>query len=205
MVAVAKKPKRKRKIVLGSKDHGRRMTLDAFTTSTTIDESVYELNKGVVEVGDIPKLSHGEIVRMLRKAVERYDDDNPGVITYTGTGSEAKLMSQIDKSERHPDWMIYLRPAPNDEQPWSEWVPEIVVEVVSESSMKRDYVDKPPEYATIGVTEYWIVDPMKQIITINTRWRGTWKPRVLKPGQNYETRLLPGFKLEVRKILAAGK
>jgi Uma2 family endonuclease len=56
---------------------------------------------------------------------------------------------------------------------WSVWIPEIVVEVVSPSSAKRDYHDKPSEYLSFGIDEYWIVDPAKQRMTVNRRWRGS--------------------------------
>lgn len=204
MVAVAKK--RKARIIrVGPQDHGKRMSLDDFDRAIPMEGHLYELAKGVIEVSEVPNLKHGEVVRAVRKAVERYDDDHPGIITYTATGADAKLLIGAEESERHPDWLIYLRPAPNDKQPWSEWIPEIVVEVVSPSSSKRDYDEKPSEYAALGIREYWIVDPIRQTVTIKTRWRGLWRDRILKPGQSYTTDLLPGFKLEAKKILAAGK
>lgn len=206
MLAVATKTKRKRKIVLSPKDNGRRMKLDEFTDAVSSNGRLYELNRGIIVMAEVPRLSHGQIILIIRKAIYRYEDEHPGVIHYTAGGSEGKVMSEAYQSERHPDFMIYLHAAPNDKQPWAEWVPEIVVEVVSESSSKRDYEEKPPEYAEIGITEYLIVDPFKQKVVVNTRSRGaTWKPRTLKPGQHYETRLLPGFKFDVRTVLAAGK
>jgi Uma2 family endonuclease len=42
--------------------------------------------------------------------------------------------------------------------------PDFVVEVISKESRKRDRVIKFEDYAQHGVTEYWIIEPQKQII-----------------------------------------
>ena len=47
-----------------------------------------------------------------------------------------------------------------------------MIEIVSPSSRKMDYVRKPALYQETGVQEYWIVDPEKEIVTVYTaeRW-----------------------------------
>lgn len=44
--------------------------------------------------------------------------------------------------------------------------PEWVVEIVSPSSRKMDYVRKLPVYKEAGVLEYWIVDYDRQVISV---------------------------------------
>lgn len=44
--------------------------------------------------------------------------------------------------------------------------PDWVIEIVSQSSKKMDYVIKLFKYKTSGVREYWIVDPEKDRITV---------------------------------------
>lgn len=44
--------------------------------------------------------------------------------------------------------------------------PDFVIEIVSSSSRKLDYVLKLEEYRKAGVREYWIVDPEKQCIYV---------------------------------------
>ena len=126
-----------------------------------------------------------------------------GVIDYLAGGGEAKLLIAPAESERHPDLFIYCHPAPEVDQPWSMWGPEIVIEVVSESSGKRDCEVKPEEYLQLGIEEYWIIDAAKKQMTVLQRWRGQWKPMIVKPPKKYTTRFLPGFALDLRRVLAA--
>jgi len=41
-------------IQIGPADHGRRMSLDEFDHAIALEEQVYELNKGVIEVSEVP-------------------------------------------------------------------------------------------------------------------------------------------------------
>lgn len=80
-----------------------------------------------------------------------------------------------------------------------------MIEVVSPSSGKRDYEDKPAEYLEFGVDEYWIVDPQKKLMTVMRRWRGTWESKTYKPTQSYRSHLLPGFGLALKRVLGTVK
>lgn len=44
--------------------------------------------------------------------------------------------------------------------------PDFVMEVVSPSSIMRDYVRKAAKYIEAGVREYWIVDPLKKTVLV---------------------------------------
>ena len=189
-------------IRVGPDDHGRRMSLDDFDRAIGREGYLYELNKGVIDVVDVPEPSHGRQFQELRDQLVGYRLSHPGVVTFIGGGAEAKLLIGPPQSERHPDIVVYTSAPPEVEDVWSTWVPEIVVEIVSARSAKRDYVDKPPEYLAFGVDEYWIVDAAKLQMTALTRWRGQWNEQIIKPGKKYKTRRLPGFALDLRRVFA---
>ena len=44
--------------------------------------------------------------------------------------------------------------------------PDMIVEVLSPSSVRRDWSYKRELYASYGVREYWIVDPVHQIVSV---------------------------------------
>ena len=89
-----------------------------------------------------------------------------------------------------------LNPEPKGPRPWARWVPHIVVEIVSEGGEERDYVEKREEYLLIGVSEYWILDPIKRQLLVLQRAGDIWEEVVVLPGMVYQTHILPG--LEVR-------
>ena len=44
--------------------------------------------------------------------------------------------------------------------------PDWIIEIVSPSSRKMDYITKTNLYMNAGVKEYWIVDPMREIVMV---------------------------------------
>lgn len=82
--------------------------------------------------------------------------------------------------------------------------PDLAVEVVADNRRKRDYKDKRDRYEQHGVKEYWILDAREnqaEIWALNEaasyELRGRYTGRQFAP-----SRLLPGFKLRVDKLLS---
>jgi Uma2 family endonuclease len=189
-------------VSIGPKDHGRRMSVDRFDRAIAPEGRVFELNKGVIEMVDVPDFQHFRHLQPLRDQLTLYKEAHPDAIVAITGGMESKLLVASTQSERHPDLSVYLTSPPEVDDIWSIWVPEIVVEVVSARSSKRDYGDKPQDYLEFGIREYWIIDGPKQQMTAMIRWQGKWKSKVLKPSQKYATTLLPGFSLDLGKVLS---
>jgi Uma2 family endonuclease len=194
-----------RPITIGPEDNGRRMSLDRFDRAKGREGYLYELNKGVIEVTDVPHPRHFAQVQGIRNQLVVYQENHLDILHSVTSSNDSKILLADDQSERHPDLSVYLSPPPDVSDVWSLWIPEIVIEVVSKSSAKRDYDDKPSEYLSFGVDEYWIIDSTKQQMTALIRWRGQWKEKIVKPSQKYTTRHLPGFSLDLKRVLAAAK
>lgn len=178
-----------------------------FDRVETQEGFLYELGRGVVTVVDVPNPRHFAQVMAIRRALMRYDMMHPSVIHGLAAGSECKIPVDSTQSERHPDLAVYLTPLPSmpGSLVWAAWVPEIVIEVVSPGSEARDYQEKPAEYFAFGVTEYWIADASTEVLTVMTRSEDGWAERRLGAGAVYETRLLPGFTLNVADVFAAAR
>jgi Uma2 family endonuclease len=86
---------------------------------------------------------------------------------------------------------------------WRTWFPELVIEVVSESSRDRDYTEKRDEYGSLGVKEYWIVDASLEQVLILRRGKSDWIEKTLGLDGTCETKLLPGFRLPCQAIFDA--
>jgi hypothetical protein len=190
---------------IGPADNGKRMSLEEFDHAPVMAGYVYELSRGVITVSDVPKPGHFFQVQGARDQFVAYRLAFPKRISAIAAGSEAKMLIWDFDSERHPDVNIYISPPPRFEDPWTHWVPDIAIEVVSTSSRKRDYEQKPDEYLRFGVREYWIIDIQRREMTVLRRSRDKWVKQVIQPGKPYRTKLLPGFVFDLAAVFEAGE
>lgn len=197
--------RKKKAVRVGPTDDGREMSLDDFSEAVVQEGYLYELANGVIEVSQVPHPQHARQIAEIRKQLTLWEDAHPGQVELIAGAMDSKLLIGSSESERHPDLSIYLSPQPDVADVWSLWIPEIVIEVVSESSAKRDYEEKPQEYLELGVKENWIIDKKKNQMLALIRWRGQWKKNVVKSSQKFSTELLPGFKLDLKRVFAAAK
>jgi len=186
---------------LGPRHDGRRMSLQLFARAKGAAGYQYELANGVIQVTDIPGMTHNWTVDEIDELLRAFKVKNRDLVRYYAGGDRAKMELWGRESERHPDLSIYLSPAPKGvEQPWDRWMPEIVIEVVSASSAKRDYEEKPSDYLAAGVKEYWIVDPLKRSGLFLTRQGDRWVEKRLGRRGTWTTPLLPKFKLDLGRL-----
>ncbi len=190
---------------IGPQDDGRRMRLKDFEHATGQEGYLYELSRGVVTVMNVPKLRHALQVDATNDQFRSYRVANTEQIFLIAGGSDCKILIAGYESERHPDLAIYLTPPPEDDDVWPTWIPDILIEIVSRSSRKRDYVEKLEEYLAFGVREYWILDADREVMHVYTRSRGEWVKQVVRPPKVYRTPLLPGFEFRCAAVFGAAK
>jgi Uma2 family endonuclease len=192
-------------VKVGPADHGKRMSLEEFDKAEPQEGRFYELSRGIVTVSDVPSRRHLALVDEIRQQVGVYRAAHRGVINTVAGGSDCKILLTELESERHPDIAIYkTSSAEHDEETlWMTWVPDVAIEVVSLGSEVRDYVEKRDEYFRFGVKEYWIVDAAKQTLTVLRRWGGRWREEIVQPPNQYTSRVLPGFTLDIVAVFEA--
>jgi Uma2 family endonuclease len=84
-------------------------------------------------------------------------------------------------------------------------VPELVVEIASKSTRKRDETIKRHLYQRTGVAQYWVVDPAIEVVRIYRRadaGSGFSRPIEMsrEAGDTLTTPLLPGFSASLDRI-----
>ncbi|HEY3242395.1 MAG TPA: Uma2 family endonuclease [Phycisphaerae bacterium] len=188
---------------IGPEDAGKPMSLDEFARVEGRPGHLYELSRGVIVVVDVPDVYHERVKGVIRDALVLYRVAHPGCINLMAEGSGYALRLPGMQSERHPDWAIYLNPPPVDvPQPWNFWIPEIVIEIVSEGGEERDYVEKREDYLRAGVRLYWIVDPQQRTAMALTRRGDLWQEQRVGEPATLATPLLPGFELRLQDVFA---
>ena len=81
--------------------------------------------------------------------------------------------------------------------------PDLVIEILSPSTRSRDERLKRDLYERVGVQEYWLVDPLRDVIHVyrlDETERFAAAERYTR-GDLVTTRLLPGLQLPVDKVL----
>ena len=80
--------------------------------------------------------------------------------------------------------------------------PDLVIEILSPSTKSRDMRLKRALYQRVGVREYWIVDPERNVVEVNRSDAGTFKPAIVFTRQDVLTSpLLPGLELPLDRVL----
>jgi Uma2 family endonuclease len=80
--------------------------------------------------------------------------------------------------------------------------PRLVVEVVSpgEPNRKRDYEQKPREYQRMGIPEYWIVDPERQVVTTLLLFDGLYEETEYRDAEIITCQTFPELSLTAAQI-----
>ncbi|MFZ5634589.1 MAG: Uma2 family endonuclease [Bacillota bacterium] len=82
--------------------------------------------------------------------------------------------------------------------------PDLVVEVLSQSTRKLDRTKKTLLYLTHGVREYWLVDPEIQTVEVFQAGKDRWElAGVYDEKETLTSPLLPGLEIDLKKVFAS--
>ena len=75
----------------------------------------------------------------------------------------------------------------------------------AKKNQDRDYRYKRSEYATRGISEYWIIDPEKEQFTLLVLVDGFYEETIFKNSQPIISSNFPNLSLTPEQIFSAGK
>jgi Uma2 family endonuclease len=159
----------------------------------------YELIRGVLVVTPIAAAGETDPNEELGYLLRFYREQNP-----QGKALDKTLPQQYIRTRtgrRLVDRLMWcgLGRVPELEKD----LPTIAVEFVSKArrDRDRDYVVKRREYKRLQISEYWIIDRFRRIMTVIINVPGEVKEQVVKEGETYSTPRLPGFELPLSRLL----
>ncbi len=161
----------------------------------------YEIINGVLFVANAPNLDHQFAVMEIAAELRNYAKAH-------GLGRVYVAPCEVHLSERskpvQPDiFFVRQERAPERRAPFFDGAPDLIVEVISPSSIRLDRVTKFTEYEQTGVHEYWIVDPVAHLVEVYTLARGEYA--LLGTFQHQDTiqsQIFAGIEITINTIFA---
>lgn len=79
--------------------------------------------------------------------------------------------------------------------------PDLVVEILSRSTTRRDQKDKFELYEEFGVREYWIVSPENRSVILNVLENGSYKTfRPATEGEILQSKIFPELRADLKEV-----
>ncbi len=158
---------------------------------------IVELSRGRLIITPAPTTEHQRISSNLYFLVRSYIQAKKlGEVCYSPL--DVRLWPD---TIRQPD-IVFMSNEHKDRITERYWgVPDLVMEILSESTEKADRTDKFSEYEKAGISEYWIVNPSERVIEVYVldlkayRIMGKWGT-----GEVAHSKVLAGFQAAVDDV-----
>ena len=160
----------------------------------------HEIIGGEHYVVPSPFIRHQAISHRLEYVLLKYLEQNP-----VGTLFDAPcdvVLSDLDVVQ--PD-LIYI--SKDHESIITEknirGVPDLLVEIISESTRRTDEITKRKLYEHAGVREYWVIDPVVDTVKIYRLEDGRYQREAEISGETggmIESPLMPGLRIDVGEV-----
>ncbi len=161
-----------------------------------------EIIDGELIVSPTPSAQHQRIVVRLVRMIGAFLDEHP-----VGEVLVAPLDTILASDQVvQPDLLYVSNERAGIVERWVFGAPDLVIEVISETSRRRDEVRKRELYEQFGVSEYWIVDPdARSVKTYRRGASGGYEHPLLVTAaddKTLTTPLLPGLIIDLAEVFA---
>ena len=136
---------------------------------------IYELINGQIYMRSAPNTNHMGLSRFIYDLSSKYMADKLCDVYYApydvflverpSRAKNKKINKDKCRDVVQPDLFV-LCDKDKLKVDGIHGAPDLVIEIVSKSSVKLDYLSKLNAYMSLGVKEYWIVDPLKMKVII---------------------------------------
>jgi Uma2 family endonuclease len=186
----------------------QRLTLEDYLTYDDGSDVRYELVNGELLPMSLGTGRHGAIIKRLERILDNEIErlQQPW-IALAGTVGLQSPRGEAWDTVRIPDVTVLTL------EQWealqereavirlNEPPPLLVVEVVSESTKSTDYRAKRAEYSVLDIPEYWICDPLKDMVTVCTLLEGWYEAAEYSGNSVIESQMFSAISLTVEKVL----
>ncbi len=157
----------------------------------------------VFRMSPAPTSSHQYVVSVLHGTLFQFLKGKPKKVFPAPFDVILPMDPGVLNTVVQPDITVVCNPLKITER-GCEGTPDLIVEVVSRSSVARDLHEKYSVYEQVGVPEYWVVHPYDRTLVIFSLLQaGTYRPsKPLTKGDIATSNILPGFTLHLDELFA---
>jgi Uma2 family endonuclease len=161
------------------------------------DDMKAEFINGEVIIHSPVKKEHTDTVGFLYQLLNPFTR-----LAKLGYVGYEKVMTALTRNDYEPDVVFFgaEKAAHFKKGHWKYPAPDLVVEVLSDSTETRDRGIKFRDYAAHGVQEYWIIDPIDESVEQYFLLDGAYKLHLKANRGPIESRAVQGFNIDIRAI-----
>lgn len=169
------------------------------------DLNHYELIDGRVVMTPPASWPHGRIGSKLNQLLaEHVERHKLGIVLDSSTGYDLPSGDTVEPDVSFASTERLAagpRPVPGQ---FLAIVPALVVEILSQATSRRDRTEKKAVYERNGIGEYWIVDPVKETVTVLVLRRQRYGPARPVSAGLVPSRALPRLRITVEQVFDLG-
>ena len=165
------------------------------------DENRYELIDGVEFMMSAPSTAHQSILIELSRQIANFLKGkscrvftSPYDVCLNGLGDDDYTVVQ-------PDILVVCDKSKIDEKRCNG-APDMVIEILSPSTSKRDLLIKQVKYQEAGVREYWIVDPDYKMVKVYAQNNGYCMVKVYRCDESIAMTVLEGCTIALPDVFS---
>ena len=177
----------------------RRLTLEDYLALP--DDQDYEIVEGVLYVAPRARPKHQIVAnRFIYELTTHVERPGLGLVV-----PDADLIVDERNTYVSPDVMLFLgaRAAQINVDEMIRTIPDLIVEVLSPTSQDYDRGTKRDTYGRLGVSHYWIVDPMRQrVLDLVLDPTGRYAEREIRAPDSFRPALFPDVAIDLTRAFA---
>ena len=176
----------------------RQLTYEEYLKTPEI-KARYDIVDGVMTMAPAPTVTHQRILRQLMRILDQFvSQQQLGEVLF----APADVIIQRDPLRtRQPDLLFVSNERASILGDQVDGAPDLVVEILSPSNTRSDLEAKLSDYATLGVSECWLVSPEARSVEILGLTEGSWvRLGISGLGEQVRSQVLPELDLAVVQL-----
>ncbi len=153
----------------------------------------YDMIKGVLHLAPSPFSPHSYIQTILSVELAEFVLKKKLGIVF----QELDVHLPDGGDVLRPDITVVLKENKQIIKNWIFGTPDLVCEVLSESTKERDLKDKAERYLKNGVKEYWIIEPIEKWMEVWINKKDFWEK---KKAEVLSSEILKGFSIDTKNF-----